>query len=232
MANEQERHDSHDGREQARAPEHPEQKQAATPVPIDEDIRNRWSPRAFADRPVSEEDLTVLLEAARWAPSSYNEQPWRFVVARREDEEAFEKLLGCLNEANQEWAQSAPVLMMTFASTRFERNGRPNRHGYHDVGLAMGTLIQQAMSLDLYVHQMAGVDAEATRGAYDVPDEFDVVAGVAIGYLGDPSDLEDPGRRRAETSERARRPLEEIVFEGTWGRPARFVGTDAAGVAS
>lgn len=206
---------------------HPYQKYAPTPLPIDEEIRRRWSPRAFADRDVSDEDLKTLLEAARWAPSSYNEQPWRFLVAKRTNPEQFERMLSCLKEKNREWARGAPVLMLTAASTTFARNGKENRHAYHDLGLAMGNLINQATAMDLYVHQMAGIDPDRAREVYDVPEDFDVVAGVAIGYLGSPERLDDPDRQDAETSERSRRALEETVFEDAWGRTAGFV-EDAA----
>jgi len=208
---------------------HPREKHAPDDLPVDESIRRRWSPRAFADKPLNEDDLRTLLEAARWAPSSYNEQPWRFIVARREDESEFATMLECLNEQNRKWAEDAPVLMLTVAHTAFERDGRENRHAYHDLGLAMGNLVHQAMSMDVYVHQMAGIDPERAREIYDIPADCDVVAGVALGYLGDPDQLEDPGRREAETSPRSRRPLEELVFEGTWGHSADFV---AAGEAS
>lgn len=192
-------------------------------VQVDERIRRRWSPRAFADAPVSEHEMRALLEAARWAPSSFNEQPWRFIVARREDEDEFDTMLECMNAKNRQWAEDAPVLMLTVAHTAFDRDGTDNRHAYHDVGLAMGNLINQAMSMEVYVHQMAGIRPEHARDVYDVPDDCDVVAGVALGHLGDPHQLEDPDRRSSETRPRSRKPLEEIVFEGTWGQPAEFV---------
>jgi len=200
--------------------EHPRQKYADTSAPVTTAIRRRWSPRAFDDRAVSEGDLRVLLEAARWAPSSYNEQPWRFIVATRADQEQFEKLLGCLNAKNQEWAREAPVLMLTLASRIFRRNGRTNRHAFHDVGLAMGNLLNQASTMGIYVHQMAGIDPDRARSRYQVPEEFDVVAGAAIGYLGEPEALEDSVGLESETKERSRRGLDELVFQETWGRPA------------
>ncbi|MDX1646681.1 MAG: nitroreductase family protein [Longimicrobiales bacterium] len=198
-------------------------KRAPTDVPLDESIRERWSPRSFSDRPVTGEELRTLLEAARWAPSSYNEQPWRFIVALKDDRERFERLLGCLDEGNREWARNAPVLMLTVAKRVFERNGRENRHAFHDVGLAMGNLLNQATEMGLYVHQMAGIDPEGAREAFDVPERFEVVAGVALGHLGDPEQLDDPGRRKSEVSERSRKPLGDLVFEGTWGETASFV---------
>lgn len=172
-------------------------------------IKERWSPRAFADRSVSDETLLQLLEAARWAPSSYNEQPWRFIVAKREQTDAFDRLLNCLNEKNQQWARHAPVLMLTIAKQHFSRNNKLNAHAWHDVGLAMGQLAIQATALDLHVHQMAGILSEKARETYKIPDEFEVVAGVAIGYYGEPE---------GELKPRSRRPLEELVFGDVWGK--------------
>lgn len=197
-----------------------EEKLAPTTEPVDDSIRKRWSPRAFADRDVTDEELRILLEAARWAPSSYNEQPWRFLMARRTDADDFQRMLECLKEGNREWARNAPVLMLTAAKLAFERTGKDNRHAFHDVGLAMGNLLNQATEMDIYVHQMAGILPDRAQEMYDVPDGYQVVAGVALGYLGEPEQLDDPDRRKAETSERNRRPLEELVFEGRWGDSA------------
>lgn len=201
-----------------------EEKMAATTAPVDDSIRRRWSPRAFSDRRVTDHDLRTLLEAARWAPSSYNEQPWRFLVARREDRESFDRIFGCLNEGNREWAEGAPVLMLTVAKLLVERTGEGNRHAFHDVGLAMGNLLNQATEMDIYVHQMAGIDPERAREAFGIPEGFEVVAGVALGYLGDPEQLDDPDRRASETEERARMPLDELVFADAWGKPASMAG--------
>ena len=134
--------------------------------PIHDLLRRRWSPRAFADRPVEREKLQSVLEAARWAPSSNNEQPWHYLVATREEPEEFARLLACLVEKNQSWAKHAPVLMLSVASTVFTRNGKPNRHALHDTGQAVAGLTVQATALGLYVHQMAGLSVE--EGARDV----------------------------------------------------------------
>lgn len=202
-----------------------ERKLAETSAPVDETIRRRWSPRAFAERPIPEDQLRTILEAARWAPSSYNEQPWRFLVARRDRREEFERMLSCLSKTNREWARRAPILMLTVAKLDFERNGEENRHAFHDVGLAMGNLLNQATAMGLYVHQMAGIDPDRARAVHGVPDGFEVVAGVAIGHLGSPDQLEDAGRREREMSERSRKPLDELVFEGAWGETASFAGS-------
>ena len=131
-------------------------KVAETRYPIHELLRERWSPRAFADRMVEPEKLRSLLEAARWAPSSSNEQPWSFIVATKEHAGEYERLLSCLVEGNVRWAQHAPVLMLSVATLVFERNQKPNRHAFHDVGLAVENLIIQGTALGLFVHQMAG----------------------------------------------------------------------------
>jgi len=182
-------------------------------------LSKRWSPRAFADRTVEPEKLRRLLEAARWAPSSYNEQPWRFIVAAKDDPDEYERLLRCLNEKNQQWAESAPVLMLTVARKHFTHNDNENRHARHDTGLAMGNLVAQATALDLYVHQMAGIRPDAARGTYGIPDEYEPVAGVAVGYLSEDVD------ERAKMSDRSRRPLRETVFAGSWGAAAPLVDT-------
>lgn len=197
-----------------------EDKLAPAAAPVDRTIRKRWSPRAFDDRDVSANDLRTLLEAARWAPSSFNEQPWRFLVARRTDPEAFERMLGCLKESNREWARNAPVLMLTAAKLVFEKTGEKNRHAFHDVGLAMGNLLSQATEMDIYVHQMAGIHPEHARDTYGVPEGFEIVAGVALGYLGDPEQLDDEDRREAERRERQRKPLDALVFGEAWGETA------------
>ena len=185
-------------------------------------LRHRWSPRAFSDQPVEAEKLLQVLEAARWAASSYNEQPWRFVLATREKPEQYERLLHCINENNRTWARTAPVLMLSFAKKTFSQGDKANRHAWHDVGLAMGNLLVQATALGLYAHQMAGILPDQIRATYDVPDEFEPVAGTALGYLGDPEVLPD-GLREKEHTPRSRRPLEETVFGATWGEAADLV---------
>jgi nitroreductase len=200
-------------------------KEARPEHPVLSVIAQRWSPRSFANRPVEPEKLRQVLEAARWAPSSYNEQPWRFLIAMKDAPEAYAQMLGVLNEKNQRWAQQAPVLMLTVAKRTFSRNGKPNRHAWHDVGLAMGNLLAQATALDLYVHQMAGIHPEKAREVYAIPEDFGVVAGAAIGYLGAPDDLPE-SFRNSETKARSRRALPQTVFEGTWGETAALVADE------
>ena len=186
----------------------------------------RWSPRAFADRRVEPEKIRRMLEAARWTMSSYNEQPWRYVVASKHDNpDGYEQLLHCLIEGNQEWARHAPVLMMSFYKETFSRNGRPNRCAPHDVGAASAALTFQATVMDLYVHQMAGIQKDVAREAYDVPDDFEPMAGLAVGYLGDP-DMLSEGKRDAEQSPRSRKSLDEFVFEETWDAASPLVSEE------
>ncbi|QDU63816.1 FMN reductase [NAD(P)H] [Planctomycetes bacterium Pan216] len=190
--------------------------------PIHDLLAKRWSPLAFADRPVERSALLSLLEAARWSPSSYNEQPWRFLLATKNDPENFAKALSCLTEGNQPWAQNAPVLLLTLASTKFERNGKPNRHAFHDVGLAIGSLTLQATELGLVLHQMAGIIPDKVRVAFGVPESFDPVTAIAIGYPGDAGQL-PPELQKRESSPRARRPLESFVFGGRFDEPSSVV---------
>jgi nitroreductase len=173
-------------------------------------LRERWSPRAFADRPVDQETLASLLEAARWAPSSYNEQPWSFIVAFRGEPE-FERVLGCLMPGNQAWARSAAVLLLALARTRFARDGKPNRHAFYDLGQAAAHLTFQASSLGLAVHQMAGIDTGRIRAEFRLPEDLEPATAIAIGYPGDPESLPERLRER-EKQPRQRKTLAEMVY--------------------
>lgn len=197
-------------------------KPAPADHPIEEILKRRWSPRAFSDRTVEREKLQSLFEAARWAASSFNEQPWSFIVTTKENPEEHAALVSCLTEKNQQWAQRAPVLMMSVAKLNFEKNGKPNRHAFHDVGLAVGNLIVQATALGLYVHQMAGFSVEKVREMYRVPQAFEPVAAIAIGYPDDPNVLPEPFRAQ-EVGPRQRKPIESFVFEAKWGETSPLV---------
>src|SRR3954469_5634252 len=144
-------------------------KDARPDHPIHELLAKRWSPYAFADRPVPEDDVRALFEAARWAASSYNEQPWSYIVATKEDPEAFKKLLSCLVEPNQAWAAAAPVLAIGCTSLKFARNGQPTAGALHDLALASGNLPFEATARGLHVHQMAGILPDKVRELYKVP---------------------------------------------------------------
>ncbi len=164
-------------------------------------------------------ELKRLFEAARWAASSYNEQPWRFLVGRRGDE-TYQKILNALVEFNQSWARSAPVLVLSVAKKTFTEKGTPNRHGMHDTGAAMATLAIQATADGLHTHSMAGFDSEQMRASFAIPSDYELGAVTAIGYFGDPSSLPEH-LRKPEVSPRQRKPLEEIVFSD-WEKPAHF----------
>jgi nitroreductase len=198
------------------------QKLAETRYPIHELLRERWSPRAFADRMVEPEKLRSLLEAARWAPSSFNEQPWSFIVATKEHAGEYERLLSCLVEGNVRWAQHAPVLMLSVARLAFERNQKPNRHAFHDVGLAVENLVIQATALGLAVHQMAGFHVDKARELFSIPDGHEPVAALVLGFPGDPAGLPEDLRER-EVAPRIRKPLESFVFSGQWGQSSPLV---------
>ena len=198
------------------------QKLAETRYPIHELLRERWSPRAFADRMVEPEKLRSLLEAARWAPSSFNEQPWSFIVATKEHPGEYERLLSCLVEGNIRWAQHAPVLMLSVAKLAFERNQKPNRHAFHDVGLAVENMVIQATALGLAVHQMAGFHVDKARELFSIPDGHEPVAALVLGFPGDPAGLPEDLRER-EVAPRIRKPLESFVFSGQWGQSSPLV---------
>jgi len=199
-------------------------KHAQVDHPVLDEVRMRWSPYVFADRDVPLEDLRSLFEAARWAPSSFNEQPWRYLVARRGDPAEFERLLSCLTEGNRLWAKHAPVLALGLARTRFTRNGKPNRVALHDLGAASAYLTMEATRRGLSVHQMAGIDRERGRALYGIPEEFDVETGIAIGFAGDREDAHARHRERDRTP-RTRRPLSETVFQERWGEAAPWLTT-------
>lgn len=183
-------------------------------------IRHRWSPRAFdPNRDVSLDDLRPLFEAARWAPSSRNEQPWRFVVThRRRTPEAFEALLASATSKNRAWAAAAPVLVLAAVRLNHEAIEVPNPNAWYDAGQAVAFLTLQATAQQLSVRQMQGFDPSVARTALGVPAPFEPAVIMAIGYAGDPDALTVPGHREAERMPRIRRALAEFVFEGVWGK--------------
>jgi nitroreductase len=195
---------------------------ALTIEPIHELLAARWSPVAFSTRAVEATKLRALFEAARWAPSSFNEQPWRFIVATKDQPAEFERLLGVLVEGNRMWAQHAPMLALSVAKLTFTRNAKPNLHALYDTGAATAQLIVQATVLGLFVHQMAGYDADKAREVFAIPADFQPGAAMAIGYLGDGASLPEALRQR-DSALRQRRPLETQVFAGRWGETAPFV---------
>ena len=195
-------------------------KHAASDHDILDVIRRRWSPRAFdADRDVMPADLRTMFEAARWAPSSFNEQPWRFVVAnRRRTPEAFDALIRTLLPNNEGWARHAPVLILVAIRTMLNRTGGQNQHAWYDAGQAVGYLTLQATSLGLSIRQMEGFDRDAARAACAVPGDFDPIVVMAVGYTGDPGALVTERHRVAEVQPRERQPVSDFVFEAVWDR--------------
>jgi nitroreductase len=186
---------------------------------VEDLIRRRWSPRAYSNKEVSATELKTLFEAARWAASSSNEQPWRFLVGRRGDE-TYQKIFNALVEFNQSWAKSAPVLVLSVAKKTFTGKGSPNRCALHDTGAATANLALQATANGLHSHSMAGFDPEQVRASFAIPSDYDIGAVTAIGYFGDPASLPEH-LHKMEVSPRQRKPLEEFVFSD-WEKPAHF----------
>jgi nitroreductase len=212
-------------------------KSAAFEYPVHELIVKRHSGRAFSSKPVDTAVIGSLFEAARWAASCSNEQPWSFIVTRKDrpsghhpsradpsaDERSdFDRLLACLIEFNVQWAQHAPVLILSVARLNFASPGNPNRHAMHDVGQATANLQLQATALGLIAHPMAGFDVQKARHEFAIPQDHEPVAVLAVGYPGDPASLSDKLRKR-ELAPRQRKPLRDFVFSGAWGQPATWL---------
>ena len=195
---------------------------AVTDYPIQNALAERWSPYGFEDRPVPEADLRSLFEAARWAASSYNEQPWNYLVATKENSLEFGRLLSCLVEANQVWAKAAPVLVLGVVSLRFAKNNQNNRAAVHDLGLAAGNLLVEATVRGLSVHQMIGILPDKAREVYQIPAHYEAWTAMAIGYKADPAKLPEALKGR-DLAPRQRKPLSEFVFAGQWGQPSPLV---------
>src|ERR1700688_3011974 len=192
------------------------QKPAITDSPVHELLKNRWSPRAFSERPVEPQVLRSLFEAARWAPSSNNEQPWAYLVATKDDAESHAKTLSALVEFNASWAKDAPVLVLAVAGLKFHGNGTPNRNAFYDTGAATALLTVEATHRGLAVHQMAGFDPAKAKQVFEIPEDWEPIAAIAVGYPGDPNSLPQKLRDR-EVAPRTRKPLTEFVMSGRWG---------------
>lgn len=192
------------------------EKPADSQYQIHDLLRRRWSPRAFDDRPIEPEKLRSLFEAARWAPSSNNGQPWRFLIAVKEIKAEYDRLFNCLVEGNQQWASRAPVLLLSVATLQFE-DGSMNRHALHDTGMAAENLVIQATAIGLVAHQMAGFRIDQARADCQIPEGYEPVTMIAIGYPGDPFLLSDRLRAR-ENQPRVRKPATEFVYSATWGQ--------------
>ncbi len=201
----------------------PAQKLPETRAGLHELIRQRWSPVGFDhQRPIKRESLLSILEAARWSASSSNLQPWRFIVARRQDEEEFAKLLSVLREGNISWAQHAAVLMVA-CSRKFRKENVPNRHAGHDLGLAVGQMVLQALSQGIYVHQMGGFFPEKARQLYAIPEDFEPYTCLAFGHRASELGHLAAAQRQRDAAARERQPLAEMVFSGGWAQVADFL---------
>jgi nitroreductase len=192
--------------------------------PVHELIAKRYSGRAFNSRAVDAASIGSVLEAARWASSCSNEQPWSFIVTEKAPEKLVEKdkpsahgrLLRCLVDFNIQWARHAPVLILSVARLNFASTGKPNRHALYDVGQAAANLALEATALGLMAHQMAGFDAEKARAEFLIPDDHEPASVIAVGYPGDPASLPDKLRER-ELAPRQRKPQREFVYSDIWG---------------
>jgi nitroreductase len=193
-------------------------------APIHELLVHRRSPRAFSAQPVSSEQLISLFEAARWSPSSANEQPWRYIVATKDDTNIFAALSASLMEGNRRWAEHAPVLVLGLAQTTYSKTGRPYRHALYDLGQSVAYLTVQATALGLVVHQMGGFDDENIRQTLSIPEGFEPVIVFAVGYADHPAVLPEDLRKR-ELAPRSRKPLKEFVYTEEWGAPSAHVQT-------
>lgn len=198
------------------------EKPAETQFPVQELIRRRWSPRAFSAREVSADVLRSLFEAARWTPSSFNAQPWAFIVATKQDRVNFDRILSTLVDQNRAWAQHAAVVMVNAAKKNFDHDGSVNRHALYDTGQATAYLTLQATAMDLAVHQMAGFYPEKVREVFQVPAGWEPGAALALGYAAEAHEVPE-NLRQKESAPRVRKAIREFVFTGTWGETSPIV---------
>jgi len=180
-------------------------------------IQERWSPYAFSSAPVEEFKLKAMFEAAGYAPSCNNEQPWQFVYTTQEEKEIFNDYLEFLSEGNKIWVKNAYGIIISLARTKFSHNGKPNRWAFHDTGMAVSNLLLQALALVVFVHQMGGYSIEKVKEYFRLGDDVEPVAMMAIGYLGDGSNLNPELLKRDETR-RPRKPFTEFVFKNSLKR--------------
>lgn len=196
------------------------QKQAKTQHPIHELLQKRWSPRAFDDKIIEPDKLQKLLEAARWSPSCFNDQPWCFMVGIKGDE-TYKKIYEALGEFNQLWTKTAPVLLISIGKKMSPRNDQPNPYYQYDVGQAMAHLTFQATYEGLYVHQMAGFSKEKAISLFEIPNDYEPLSAATIGYIGDPNIL-PPDLMKMEIMERKRKSIESFVFADKFGKKSNI----------
>lgn len=195
-------------------------KPANTQAPIHELIANRWSGRAYdASQPVTQTQIISLLEAARWAPSCFGDQPWRFIVwDKNTDASAWQQALDCLVPGNQAWAKDAPVLVLVAANSLFGHNQQPNRWAQYDTGAAAENLCLQAEALGLMAHQMGGFNPDLARESFNIPSQYTLMAFITVGHPADIATVTGEALTR-ETAARTRKPLAELFFSESWGKP-------------
>ena len=191
-----------------------QKKEAKVAFDILPNLKARWSPRVFDKKTIPQNELNRLFEAARWAPSSYNRQPWRFIYAKK-GSEAYEKMIACMGDFNQKWAINAPVLMYTAYKEKTDE-GDANFHALHDLGLCIGNLSIQAESMNIALHQMAGIDWKKAQKVFSVPDGYHVTTAIALGYYGGDINALSENLQEQETAERERLPQSKFAFEGSW----------------
>jgi len=191
-------------------------KPAPTSYPINDLAKNRWSPRLFSDKPIEPEKIMTLFEAARWAPSSYNDQPWMYYYATKENQIGFKKLFDLMGEFNQAWAKSAAMLIIIFARKNFAYNNTPNHNYAYDTGAASAMITLEGEHQGLKTHQMIGFDLTKANATAGLPEaEYEVMAMMAVGYPATEEKLKthDEEFVKRELAERTRKDLKEMIFE-------------------
>ena len=179
-------------------------------------LKQRYSPRIFDDRPIPENEMQRLFEAVRWAASSYNRQPWRFIFAHKSSD-AYDDMLNCLSDFNQKWVKNAPVLMLCAYKEKTDK-GDENFHALHDLGLSLGNMTVQAQYMGIALHHMAGVDWKKAQKVFEVPEGYHIATALALGYYGGDLDNLNADLREQETADRERMPQDEFAFENVWKR--------------
>ena len=186
-------------------------KEANNAYPILDIIKSRWSPRSFSEKAIQKNILYSLLEAARWSPSAFNEQPWRFIMGVKNEDDNFLKIFESLVEFNKSWAKSAPVLIVCSCIKNFAQNNKPNVYSAYDTGQSIAYLTLQALSENIFVHQMAGFDKSILKRNFNISEEVDILSVIALGYLGLPDDLSDE-LKKLETTERQRKNINNLLL--------------------
>lgn len=194
-------------------------KKANTSFSINTILENRWSPRAFADKKVDKETLQRILEACRWSPSCFNEQPWQFIIGQKNSyQSTYDKILNSLTTSNQVWAKTADILMLACGRKYFKQNNKENNYTRYDVGQSVAHLTFQAMTEGVFVHQMAGFSVAKVIEEFNIPSEVEPISVIALGYLGSP-DILPTNLKEKEIGERNRQALELIFFTEEYGKP-------------